>query len=489
MTEPALALREITKRFGSTLALDHASLTARSGTVHALLGENGAGKTTLMRIAFGMLHPDGGTLTVDGVQRHFHTASDAIGAGIGMVHQHFTLVPAMTVAENIALGGRGAYRPRDAREHVREVSTQSGLAIDPEARVADLPVSAQQRVEILKALARGARILILDEPTAVLTPAESRELLARLRAFAEQGGTAILITHKLRDALGVADDITVLRHGRTVWAGLATETSERALVEAMVGASDRTDRELAQPRSTTGEVVLTLRDVSVRNERGRVTLERANVVARSGEIVGVAAVEGSGQRELLRVLAGRIAATTGSVTIPAYVGFVPEDRQRDALIPDFSIVENVALRGAGMRRGRIAWSALRGETTSLIERYDVRGGAPSVRARHLSGGNQQKLVVGRELEGAPSALVVENPSRGLDFNVTDAVHARLRAARDAGAAVVVYSPDLDELLALADRVIVVHARRVSDAPLDREAIGRAMLGATVDRAATHPDRT
>jgi simple sugar transport system ATP-binding protein len=346
-------------------------------------------------------------------------------------------------------------------------------------------VSAQQRVEILKALARGARILILDEPTAVLTPAESRELLARLRAFADQGGTAILITHKLRDALSVADDITVLRHGRTVWAGLATATSEHALVEAMIGASGRDDRESAQPRSTTGEAVLTLRDVSVRNERGRVTLERADVVVRSGEIVGVAAVEGNGQRELLRVLAGRIMATAGSATIPAYVGFVPEDRQRDALIPDFSIVENVALRGAGMRRGRIAWSALRAETASLVERYDVRGGAPSVRARHLSGGNQQKLVVGRELEGAPSALVVENPSRGLDFNATDAVHARLRAARDAGAAVVVYSPDLDELLVLADRVIVVHAGRVSDAALDREAIGRAMLGAAVERADTH----
>lgn len=488
MTEPALALREITKRFGSTLALDRASLTARGGTVHALLGENGAGKTTLMRIAFGMLQPDAGTLTLAGAERHFRTASDAISAGIGMVHQHFTLVPAMTVAENVALGGRGAYRPHEAREHVREVSAQSGLAIDPDARVADLPVSAQQRVEILKALARGARILILDEPTAVLTPAESRELLARLRAFAEQGGTAILITHKLRDALGVADDITVLRHGRSVWAGATTETSERALVGAMVGASEQDESQPPRSRTVTGDAVLTLRDVSVRDERGRTALERANVAVRAGEIVGVAAVEGSGQRELLRVVAGRVPATTGSVTIPAYVGFVPEDRQRDALIPDFTIVENVALRGAGMRRGRIAWGALRDEATTLVQRYDVRGGTPSVRARHLSGGNQQKLVVGRELEGAPSALVVENPSRGLDFNATDAVHARLRAARDAGAGVVVYSPDLDELLALVDRVIVVHAGRVSDAPLDREAIGRAMLGATVDPADTHPER-
>lgn len=476
MTEPTLALREIAKRFGGTVALEHASLVARGGTVHALLGENGAGKTTLMRIAFGMVQPDAGTLAIDGTARHFRTASDAMAAGIGMVHQHFTLVPAMTVAENVALGGHGAYRPGEARERVRDASARSGLAIDPGARVGELPVSAQQRVEILKALARGARILVLDEPTTVLTPAESRELLARLRAFARGGGTVILITHKLRDALKVADDITVLRRGRTVWSGAAAETSERALVEAMVGTTDRASVDAERTTGTKGTAVLVLDDVSVRNARGRVALDGARVAIKTGELVGVAAVEGSGQRELLRVLAGRVAPTSGRVAIPAYVGFVPEDRQRDALVTEFPIVENVALRGAGARRGRIDWRALRRETIALMARYDVRGLGPSGRAGHLSGGNQQKLVVGRELGGAPSALVAENPSRGLDFNATDALHARLLAARDAGAAVVVYSPDLDELLALADRVLVVYAGRVSEVPLEREAIGRGMLG-------------
>lgn len=478
MTQPALALREISKRFGSTLALDHASLVARTGTVHALLGENGAGKTTLMRIAFGMLQPDAGTVIVDGAEEHFRSASAAIAAGIGMVHQHFTLVPAMTVTENIALGGRGAYRPDEARERVRAASEHSGLTIDPDARVAELPVSAQQRVEILKALARGARILILDEPTAVLTPVESRELLARLRAFAEQGGTAILITHKLRDALEVADDITVLRRGRTVWSGASDQTSESALVHAMVGAGAPVSMEAMRASVAGSATVLALHDVTVRDDRGTVMLDHASVAVRGGELVGIAAVEGSGQHELLRVLAGRLATRTGRVEIPAYVGFVPEDRQRDALVVDFPIVDNVALLGAGARHGRIHWAGMRKDTETLVERYDVRGAAPSVLARHLSGGNQQKLVVGRELEGAPNALVAENPSRGLDFHATESVHARLRAARDAGAAVVVYSPDLDELLALADRVLVVHAGRVSEAPLDREAIGRAMLGAT-----------
>lgn len=478
MNESALALREITKRFGSTLALDRASLVARRGTVHALLGENGAGKTTLMRIAFGMLQPDAGTVAVEGAERRFRTASDAIGAGIGMVHQHFTLVPAMTVAENVALGGHGAYRSSLAREHVRDVSVRSGLAIDPDARVAELPVGAQQRVEILKALARGARILILDEPTAVLTPAESRELLARLRAFAEQGGTAVLITHKLRDALDVADDITVLRRGRTVWSGAASATGEGALVDAMIGTTGTQRAEVVREVTASGAPVLALHDVSVRDEGGRVALDRASVIVRAGELVGVAAVEGSGQRELLRVLAGRLAPTSGHAEIPPYVGFVPEDRQRDALVTDFSVTENVALRGAGARHGRIDWGAMRREAMALAERNDVRGGGPTVRVSHLSGGNQQKLVVGRELAGAVNALVAENPSRGLDFNATDAVHARLRAARDAGAAVVVYSPDLDELLALADRVLVVHAGHLREVSLDREAIGRAMLGAT-----------
>lgn len=477
MTGDALTLSGITKRFGTTLALEGASIVARRGTVHALLGENGAGKTTLMRIAFGMLQPDAGAITIDGTARRFRTASDAIAAGLGMVHQHFTLVPAMTVAENVALGGRGRYDARDVRARVREASARSGLAIDPDAYVGDLPIGAQQRVEILKALARGARTLILDEPTAVLTPAESRELLDRLRAFANDGGTAILITHKLRDAIAVADDITVLRLGRTIWSGQATSTSESALVEAMVGTSDVEAPASARRAIVPGEAVLSLDDVTVRDARGRVALDRANVVVRAGEIVGVAAVEGSGQYELLRLLAGRLPPDSGHVSLPATVGFVPEDRRRDALIGELTLLENVALRGVGARRGRIDWKHVRRATDDVLTRYDVRGGIASTRARILSGGNQQKLVVGRELEGGSPAIVVENPSRGLDFNATAAVHSRLRAARDRGTALVVYSSDLDELLALADRVIVVHAGRVHEVVREREAIGRAMLGA------------
>ena len=445
--------------------------------MHALLGENGAGKTTLMRIAFGMIHPDAGTIEIDGAPRTFRTASDAIAAGLGMVHQHFTLVPAMIVAENVALGGRGRFSPDEARARVNETSARTGLQIDPDARVSDLPIGAQQRVEILKALARGARILILDEPTAVLTPAESRELLDRLRAFAKDGGTAILITHKLRDALDVADDITVLRHGRNVWSGPADQTSESALVHAMVGASAVDASTRSDRANVLGGPVLTLDDVTVRDARGQVALDRASVVVHAGEIVGVAAVEGNGQHELLRVLAGRLAPSAGRAEIPANVGFVPEDRRRDALIGEITLLENVALRGAGVRRGRVDWRHMRRETEDVIAQYDVRGGGTATLARALSGGNQQKLVIGRELEGASPALVVENPSRGLDFNATAAVHERLRAARENGTAVVVYSSDLDELLALADRLIVVHAGRVREVARDRETIGRAMLGA------------
>lgn len=478
----ALELADVTKRFGRTLALDGAGIVARRGTVHALLGENGAGKTTLMRVAFGMIRADAGTVTLDGEREEFHSPSDAIAHGLGMVHQHFTLVPAMTVAENLALGGRGAYRPAEARERVRDVAGRAGLTIDPDARAGDLPVSAQQRVEILKALAHGGRILILDEPTAVLTPAESRELLALLRTFAHDGGTAILITHKLRDALEVADDITVLRHGRTAWSGAAKDATEATLVSAMVGtdreASDEA-RALSAPASahSVGGAVLSLRDVTIHGPGARDRLSHATLDVRAGEIVGVAAVEGSGQYELLRVLAGRLRPDAGSARLPARVGFVPEDRQHDALIGELTLTENVALSGAGERRGRMRWRDERTRTDTLMHEYDVRARDASVRARQLSGGNQQKLVVGRELESTDDAIVAENPSRGLDFAATAAVHDRLRAARDAGRAVVMYSSDLDEILALADRVVVVHAGRMREVARDREAIGRAMLGA------------
>ncbi len=478
MSDVALQLASITKRFGRVAALSSAAFLARRGTVHALLGENGAGKTTLMRIAFGMLRPDSGSISVNGVGQSFASPADAIDAGIGMVHQHFTLVPAMTVTENIALGGRGIFRPTRTRDAISALAEKTGLAIDPDARIEDLSAGAQQRVEILKALARDTRILILDEPTAVLTPLEARELLRKTRELISDGRTAILITHKIRDALEFADDITVLRRGTTVWTGSASNATEAGLVSAMLGGESALDDSDAHSGAivSNGAVVMSLRNVSVRDEIDVERLSSVTLSIHAGEIVGIAAVEGNGQRELLRVLAGRVGATVGEVTIPPVVGFIPEDRQRDALIRDFTVRDNVALLGAGARNGVMPWSDIRADARELLHDYDVRASGDTVRAGTLSGGNQQKLVVGREIEGSHTALVAENPSRGLDVQAAAAIRVRIRAARTAGMAVVIYSPDLDEVLALADRVVVLCAGKASEAPMEYEAIGRAMLG-------------
>lgn len=431
-----------------------------------------------MRIAFGMLQPDSGSISVDGTRRVFSSPSDAIDAGIGMVHQHFTLVPAMTVLENIALGGRGRFRPERIRTTISELASNVGLATDPDARIEDLPAGAQQRVEVLKALSRNARILILDEPTAILTPTEARELLLRMRELVSAGSTVILITHKLRDALEFADEITVLRRGATAWSGSATDASEEVLVSAMLGG----DRIVADSTPATRETragdaeVMSLHNVSLRDATGVDRLRSVSLSVHAGEIVGVAAVEGNGQRELLRVLAGRMAATAGDVAIPSIVGFIPEDRQRDALIQDFTLRDNVALLGAGSRHGIMQWRDIREATVALLRDYDVRAADETARASALSGGNQQKLVIGREIEGSHTALVAENPSRGLDIQASAAVHARVRAARDSGMAVVIYSSDLDEVIALADRVVVVFSGQVTEVQGEYESIGRAMLG-------------
>jgi general nucleoside transport system ATP-binding protein len=498
-----LSLNGITHTFGSVRALDAASLHVRPGTVHALLGENGAGKSTLMRVAFGMLAPDEGALHWRGAALTLRSPSDALARGIGMVHQHFSLVPAMTVAENVALGGRGRFHPGDAAAQVRALAERTGLALDPDARVSTLPVGAQQRCEIIKALARDARLLILDEPTAVLAPAEARELLAWVRRFADEGRThdgqangghaVVLITHKLQDALSVADDITVLRRGRTVYTGSASNSSTAQLTDAMLGehgasqyrAEGRTTREgtadvedamPAPPDAQTGRIVLRLDQASWRDERGVEQVRAASLVVRAGEIVGLAAVEGSGQHALLRLLAGRLVAQRGVVERPERVGFVPEDRHRDALLLDAPLFENLALRGAGARTGRMHWASWRARTSERLQQFDVRAADGDVMARTLSGGNQQKFVLGRELDGQPEALIVENPSRGLDIRATAAVQEALRTARDGGAAVLVYSSDLDEVLALADRVYVMHAGQVVSVSPERDAVGRAMLG-------------
>ena len=468
-------LRHITHRFGTAVALEDVSFQLRPGSVHALLGENGAGKTTLMRIAFGLLSPDGGTVRAGG--RLIRSSGDAIAAGIGMVHQHFTNVPAMTVAENVALGGRGRFRTEDAAQLVREIGRRTGLTLDPASRAGTLPVGAQQRLEIVKALAHDAKTLILDEPTAVLAPNEAAELLTWTRAFAERGCAVVLVTHRLREALAVADELTVLRRGTVRLAAPTVSIEEHSLMQALLGA-DPIEREPAIAESGTGRVgaLLTLERVDIDDERGVSAVRDASLSVRAGEILGIAAVEGSGHRELLRVIAGRAAAVRGTVERPAIVGFVPEDRQRDALALDFSLTENVALLGAGARRGRLAWRSLARRTEELVRTFDIRAERASMPARALSGGNQQKLVLARELSVAPRMLVAENPTRGLDIRAARAVHDRLRKVAGSGAAVVVYSSDLDEVLLLATRVVAMHAGRLRECSLDRDAVGRAMLG-------------
>jgi simple sugar transport system ATP-binding protein len=396
-----------------------------------------------------------------------------------MVHQHFTNVPAMTVAENVTLGGSGLFDARRAADRVVHLGRTTGLVLDPGARVESLSVGAKQRLEIVKALARNARVLILDEPTAVLAPQEIAELLTWLRSFANAGNSVVLITHKLREALSIADDITVLRRGRVVFAGSAIGMTIAALSSAMLGAEpSASDAKVptAQATDARAAVVVTARDVVIVDQHGVPRVRGASFEIRGGEILGIAAIEGAGQSELLRALGGRTATIGGTLETPTSVGFVPEDRQRDALVLDFSLVENVALKRAGDRRGRIDWGDIRTRTEGLIARFDVRGGAAPTAARALSGGNQQKLVLARELDESPSLLVVENPTRGLDIRAAQDVHTRLRAAAAVGAAVVMYSSDLDEVLSLSHRVLVLHAGAARECERDRDAVGRAMLG-------------
>jgi general nucleoside transport system ATP-binding protein len=474
-SEVLLALERITKRFGATVALTDVSLAVRRGSVHALLGENGAGKTTLMRIAFGLIAADHGTLGVGAASRTAWTASDAIAAGIGMVHQHFSNVPAMSVTENVALGGSGRFNVGVVAQHIEEIGKRTGLAIDPRAIAGDLPVAAQQRLEIVKALAHGARVLILDEPTAVLAPEETDELLHWLRRFADQGNAVVLITHKLREALSIADEITVLRHGRVVLRATPESTSESALAIALIGEElgDETPREVSE---RPGLVVAEAIGLGLDDSRGTPSIRDATFEVRRGDVIGVAAVEGAGQRELLRALARRQTPVHGVLRLPSTIGFIPEDRHRDAMVVDFTLAENVAMRDARDRRGVMSWTAIRRRTRQLVDAFDVRGGDAETAVRALSGGNQQKLVLARELDGAPDLVVAENPTRGLDIRATRTVHARLRAASAADSAVVMHSGDLDEVLSLATRVLVVHAGAVRECPIDRDLVGRAMLG-------------
>lgn len=479
MSLAALSLHSIIKRFGSVSALDGASLTVSRGTIHALLGENGAGKTTLMRIVYGLEQPDEGTIELAGKPVTVRAPADAIAHGIGMVQQHFAIVPPMSAAENIILGGRGRIDPRETLERVRSLADRMSLHLDPHARAGDLPVAAQQRLELLKIFSRNASTLILDEPTSVLAPPETHELMTLIRRFADDGGTVILVTHKLREALAVADDVTVLKRGRTVLRGPAGEMSEGTLARAMFPEGIAPEITTRTPEAA-GGVIAELRDVTLQlhgTASRTVARMRASLVVHAREIVGVAGVEGSGHHELLLALAGRLTPTSGEVHVPRDIAFIPEHRLRDALIPAFSVAENIALRDAARARGRLPLKDIARRARRLIDDNGIRAAGVRQPVRALSGGNQQKLVLARELDGHPALVVAVNPTQGLDIRAASVIRTKLRAVRDAGAGVVVYSSDLDELLSLADRVVVVFGGAVREIARDADAIGRAMLGA------------
>jgi ABC-type uncharacterized transport system ATPase subunit len=495
-------LRGITKRFPGVLACDNVDLSVRSGEVHALLGENGAGKSTLMNILFGLYRPDEGEILLDGDQQQFRSPADAIAAGIGMVHQHFMLVPVFTVAENVMLGieptgALGAIERREARDRVAELSDRYGLAVDPDATIEDLPVGVQQRVEILKALYRDARCLILDEPTAVLTPNEIDELMGIIRQFAAGDRSVIFISHKLREVLGIADEISVLRRGAVVGNTTPSEADEQALASMMVGHDVKlvVDKQPATP----GEPVLAVDDLVVVDDRGQRVVDGVSLEVRAGEILAVAGVQGNGQTELVEALTGMRPVRSGRIRLDgrdvttrsvdelfaAGLAHVPEDRQRDGLVGTFSVASNLVLnqirKRSFSRRLRIDRRAVREHAERLVDEFDVRTPSVQAAASTLSGGNQQKVIVAREFFHAERLLVLSQPTRGLDVGSIQYIHRQVVAKRDEGVAVLLNSSELDEVLALADRIAVIYRGRivgvVDRADATREQIGLLMAGA------------
>jgi len=482
MSAPALELAGIHKHFGSVHALRGADFTLHSGELHALLGENGAGKTTLMRVAYGLVRPDAGRVLVGGVPRVVHSPRTARKLGIGMVHQHSTSIPSLTVAENVALSAGWPVGPESLRDRLNALTEQVGLQLDPRAYAGRLTVALKQRLEIVKALAADARILLLDEPTSVLTPGETGELMRVIRRFIETGGAAVLITHKLDEALQMADRITVLRQGETILSAPASSLSQSALAESMLGQSASEITPQARPRAGSGDILIRVEALEVPRESGYgIAVRHASLLVRGGEIVGAAAVEGNGQRELLRAVAGRLLPLRGRLEVIKPVAFIPEDRTTEGLIPDLSLAENVVLgsddRDAWIRGGRVDWRLAREHTAELLREYEVVAPGPRAPASTLSGGNQQKLVLARELSRGPRVIVAENPTRGLDLRATAAIHHRLRQASARGAAVLVYCSDLDELLSLADRCVVVARGALLEVPPEasRYQIGEMMV--------------
>jgi simple sugar transport system ATP-binding protein len=496
---PLVELRGITKRFPGVVANDHVDFELEKGEVHALLGENGAGKSTLMNVLYGLYHPDEGEIRLDGRPVHVGSPRNAIALGIGMVHQHFMLIPVMTVAENIVL----AVEPRKgpfldlaaANARVRELSTQFGLAVRPEARIESISVGMQQRAEILKALYRNAQILILDEPTAVLTPQEAKELFEIIRSLQADGKSIVFISHKLNEVLEIADRITVLRMGKKVdtvpRAGATTEGLARLMVGREVVL--RVEKSPAQP----GEPLLTLENLSVLDDRGLEAVRGASFAVRGGEIVGLAGVDGNGQTELIDALTGLRRPAAGSIIaagkditaassrecLDLGVGHIPEDRQLRGLVLDFTLAENLALHDfreePDSKWGWLYPNRLIERARRLLREFDVRGGQPQTLAAALSGGNQQKVVVAREVSRDPRILVAAQPTRGLDVGAIEFVHRRLVAERDEGRAILLVSFELDEILSLSDRVLVIYEGRiVGEYPpsVSEEELGIAMTG-------------